>query len=89
MRRRLEQLLNEAFEYDPPRLVYEPSSVERGASPGAQFQGSLHVSHPDEKRCKGFVYSSSPRQFTISKRPPSASSKNIRRSAESASTRLS
>ena len=61
MRRRLEQLLNEAFEYDPPRLVYEPSSVERGAGPGAQFQGSLHVSHPDEKRCKGFVYSSSPR----------------------------
>ena len=61
MRRRLEQLLNETFEYDPPRLVYEPASIEREAEEGEVLRGSFLLSHPEAKRCRGFVYSSNPR----------------------------
>ena len=61
MRRRLEQLLNETFEYDPPRLVCEPASVDTEMDAGAMIRGSILVSHPEGKRCRGFVYSSDPR----------------------------
>ena len=61
MRRRLEQLLNESFEYDVPALVYEPASISEQADEGAILRGSVLVSHPEGKRCKGFVYSSNPR----------------------------
>ena len=61
MRRRLEQLLNETFEYDPPRLGYEPARLETQAEEGALLRGSVVVFHPGGKRCRGFVYSSHPR----------------------------
>ena len=61
MRKRLEQLLNESFEYDLPALVYEPAALEREAERGEILKGSILVSHPEGKRCKGFVYSSHPR----------------------------
>ena len=61
MRRRMEQLLNESFEYDTPALVYEPVSVEAEGGAGEIIQGSIMVSHPEGKRCRGFVYSSNPR----------------------------
>ena len=61
MRRRLEQLLNESFEYDPPRLRVEPAALEGSAQEGEILRGSVLVSHPEGKRCKGFVYSSNVR----------------------------
>lgn len=61
MRRRLEQLLNETFEYELPRLVCEPSSLEQEAGKDEVFRGSILVLHPEGKRCRGFVYSSNPR----------------------------
>ena len=61
MRRRLEQLLNESFEYEVPALVYEPASINLQADKGETPSGSVLVSHPEGKRCKGFVYSSNPR----------------------------
>ena len=63
MRKRLEQLLNETFEYDPPRLVYEPALLDTEADAGAVLRGSVLVSHPAGKRCRGFVYSSNPRMI--------------------------
>ena len=61
MRKRLEQLLNETFEYDPPRLVYEPALLDSEADADTVLRGSVLISHPDGKRCRGFVYSSNPR----------------------------
>ncbi len=61
MRRRLEQLLNETFEYEVPRLGISVSELEIEAGEGETVHGSLVVSHPEGKRVKGFVYSSSPR----------------------------
>ena len=65
MRRRLEQLLNESFEYDPPALVVEPASIEMEVKEGETVRGSVLVSHPEGKRCKGFVYSSNPRVLAL------------------------
>ncbi|HCI73182.1 MAG TPA: hypothetical protein DHV42_01405 [Lachnospiraceae bacterium] len=61
MRRRLEQLLNETFEYDPPRLTIEPAALEEETEAGGTVQGSLTLIHPEGKRCRGFVYSSNAR----------------------------
>ncbi len=61
MRRRLEQLLNEKFEYESPRLVCDPSVVDEEADQGAVLRGKILVEHPEGKRVKGFVYSSNPR----------------------------
>ncbi len=61
MRRRLEQLLNETFEYESPRLVCEPALLEGEADSGEVLRGSVLVHHPEGKRCRGFVYSSNPR----------------------------
>lgn len=61
MRKRLEQLLNESFEYDPPRLQYEPAALNREAEEGEILHGTVLISHPEGKRCRGFVYSSNPR----------------------------
>ena len=65
MRRRLEQLLNESFEYDPPQLAVEPAAIELGVKEGEILSGSILVSHPEGKRCKGFVYSSNPRVIPL------------------------
>ncbi len=61
MRRRLEQLLNETFEYESPRLVCEPVLLEGEADSNEVIRGSILVHHPEGKRCRGFVYSSNPR----------------------------
>ena len=65
MRRRLEQLLNESFEYDPPSLAVEPSSIEMEVKEREILRGSVLVSHPEGKKCKGFVYSSNPRVLAL------------------------
>ncbi len=63
MRRRLEQLLNETFEYETPRLVCEPDILEQESDKDAILRGSVLVLHPEGKRVRGFVYSSNPRVF--------------------------
>ncbi len=63
MRRRLEQLLNETFEYEIPRLVLEPAFLKAEVKKNELLRGSILVSHPEGKRCRGFVYSSNPRLF--------------------------
>ncbi len=63
MRRRLEQLLNETFEYDAPRLQIQPAQVKAQAQGGGILRGSFSISHPEGKRCRGFVYVSNPRVY--------------------------
>lgn len=61
MKKRIEQLLNSKFEYEVPPLKLSEEKIQLFASEGEILQGSFLVSHPEEKKVKGFLYSSNPR----------------------------
>ena len=61
MRRRMEQLLNETFEYELPQLQLTGKGPEGEAEEGQTLSGTIGVVHPEGKKIRGFVYSSSPR----------------------------
>ena len=61
MRRRLEQLLSETFEYEKPVPVLSCDRIRLEVKEGTAAGGVFSVSHPQERRIRGFVYSSNPR----------------------------
>ena len=61
MRRRLEELLNETFEYDTPQLLLTGDMPGGEVQEGEHPSGTLFVSHPEGKKVRGYVYSSNPR----------------------------
>ncbi len=61
MRRRLEELLNETFEYAAPQLLLTGDVPEGEVQEGGMLSGTLSVSHPEGKKIRGFVYPSNPR----------------------------
>lgn len=61
MRRRIEQLLNGIFEYEPEKLVLIPQELKLQGKPQEILHGSFHVEREDRKKVKGFLYSSNPR----------------------------
>lgn len=61
MKRRLQQLLNETFEYDAPRMVLSGSRICLTSQKGERAKGAFLVSHPSDGRIRGFVYASTPR----------------------------
>lgn len=61
MKKRIEQLLNGKFEYEVPKLKLSQEEIRLEARPGEVLHGSFQVSHPGEKKVKGFLYSSNPR----------------------------
>ena len=64
MRRRLDELLSESFEYQTPSPALSPEVLELEADPGTTLSGYLTISHPAKKRLRGFVFSSNPRMHT-------------------------
>lgn len=61
MKKRIEQLLNGIFEYEPMKLVMEPAEISVSASPGAAVRGSFRISAADGRKVRGFLYTSNPR----------------------------
>ncbi len=61
MKKRIEQLLNGIFEYEPAKLALVPQELVIYAAPGALVHGSFRVECVGGVRTKGFLYSSSPR----------------------------
>lgn len=61
MKKRIEQLLNGKFEYEVPALKLSQERIALEAKPGEVLHGSFQVSHPQERKVKGFLYSSNPR----------------------------
>lgn len=61
MKKRIEQLLNSKFEYEVPSLQLSETKIQLSAREGEILHGSFMVSHPEEKKVKGFLYSSNPR----------------------------
>lgn len=61
MRRRLEELLSETFEYDTPSLQLTGDLPGGEAKEGETLSGTIQAEHPEGKKVRGFVYSSNPR----------------------------
>ena len=61
MRRKIDQLLNGKFEYDPPKLILSEDRIEQEAEHRKILTGSFRASAPGEKKVRGFLYSSNPR----------------------------
>ena len=61
MKRRIEQLLNGIFEYKAPTMIISIDEIRVLVKKGESFRGSFEISNPEEKKMKGFIYSSSAR----------------------------
>ena len=61
MKQRVEQLINGKFEYEVQPPVIAPHEIRMEAEPGTVITGSFTVESIDERKIRGFVYSSNPR----------------------------
>lgn len=61
MKRRIDQLLNEKFEYTMPVMRLSPESVRISVRKGESGRGSFTIENPAQKKMKGFLYSTNPR----------------------------
>lgn len=61
MKKRIEQLLNGIFEYEQAEMIISPEEISVTAVPGAVVRGSFRLEAENEKRFRGFLYTSSPR----------------------------
>ncbi|MDY3249345.1 MAG: DUF5717 family protein [Candidatus Choladocola sp.] len=61
MKKRIEQLLNGIYEYEPVKLILDPQEITLSGVPGAVLRGVIRIEAADGKKVKGFLYSSNPR----------------------------
>ncbi len=61
MQRRIEQLLNGIFEYEPGSLAIEPQELALSSSAGEVLQGSFTVTGGGGRKVHGFLYPSNAR----------------------------
>lgn len=61
MKKRIEQLLNGVFEYEPPKMTISTDRIHAVLQKGAAFRGGFAIESGNQRRMKGFIYSSSPR----------------------------
>ncbi len=61
MKRRIEQLLNGIFEYEPVPLLIRPEKIELRTKPDTAAHGTLYIESKDQKKIKGFLYTPDPR----------------------------
>lgn len=61
MKKRIEQLLNGIFEYEPVKLTILPVQIQAECVPGTVVHGSFRIEAEDGRKVRGFLYSPSPR----------------------------
>ncbi|MDO5425881.1 MAG: DUF5717 family protein [Eubacteriales bacterium] len=61
LKRRIDQLLNEKFEYETPPMRIDQKTLHGQVRKGESFRGSFTIENPVQKKMKGFLYASSPR----------------------------
>ena len=61
LKRRIDQLLNEKFEYETPEMLFEEEKITGKVRKGENFRSFFTMENPTQKKMKGFLYSSSPR----------------------------
>lgn len=61
MKRRIEQLLNGIFEYEPVPLLIRPDEISLCTSPDTVAHGTFYLESEDHRKVRGFLYTSDPR----------------------------
>lgn len=61
MRRSIDQLRNEQFEYAMPKLIFSEEKLEIKAAAGEKVRGGFRIQNTEERKIRGFLYSSSAR----------------------------
>ncbi len=61
MRKKLEQLLSETYDYTLPKMILPKEEISLETEKGKSLRGFFSVESPTSSRIRGFVYSSSPR----------------------------
>ncbi len=61
MKRKIEQILNGIFEYESPELQVSVDAIEAVVRKGENCRGSFVITHPLQKKVKGFLYAETPR----------------------------
>ena len=70
MKRRIEELVNEIYEYKTPDLFFSCDKIQATVKPGEKFFGSFTLKNSEQKKIRGFLYSSDarvacePREFS-------------------------
>lgn len=70
MKRRIEELMNGIYEYKTPDLLFSCDEIRAVVKPGEKFFGSFTIKNKEQKRIRGFLYSSDarvacePREFS-------------------------
>lgn len=61
MRRRIDQLRNEKFEYEMPKMIFSEQKLEIKAIAGERVRGGFRIENTEDRKIKGVIYSSSTR----------------------------
>ena len=61
MKRRIEELVNGIYEYKTPEVFFSCDEIRASVKPGEKFFGSFAVRNSEQKKIKGFLYSSDAR----------------------------
>jgi len=61
LRRSIDQLRNEQFEYEMPKLIFSEEKLEIKAAAGEKVRGGFRIQNTEERKIRGFLYSSSAR----------------------------
>lgn len=61
VKKRIEQLLNGIFEYEPVKLTILPAQIKAECVPDAVIHGSFRIEAEDGRKVRGFLYTQSPR----------------------------
>ena len=56
LKRRIDQLLNEKFEYETPEMLFEEEKITGKVRKGENFRSSFTMENPTQKKMKGFLY---------------------------------
>ena len=58
MKIRIEQLLNDKFEYDVPKLMFSEEEIRVTVPQGSRGQGTFYVGTQEDVKIRGFAVSS-------------------------------
>lgn len=70
MKRRIEELVNGIYEYKAPEISFSSRHIQAAVKYGEKFFGSFTIKNSEQKKMKGFLYSSNarvacePREFS-------------------------
>lgn len=61
MKRRIDQLRGEQFEYEMPTMMFSKEKLEIAAKAGERVRGSFQIENSEERKIRGILYSSNSR----------------------------